>query len=109
MYSDGSRVVQQVGGRTAGGAFAHYRIVDGDKVLVDIPFQHDTIPKVGVVGATNETMLAIVIDRLNSFQQGGYPCQENEIALDACKAALAALEYRTQLRIQRQVEGQHKA
>ncbi|QDU34262.1 hypothetical protein KS4_23280 [Poriferisphaera corsica] len=118
MYSDGSRVVRQVGERTAGGAYAKYQIVnyevpdgatpDDKSVLAFIPFQHDVIPKVGVVGATNECLLAIVIDRLEAFQSNGFGCVENEIALNACKSALKVLEYRTELRKQRNVEGKHE-
>ena len=104
MYSDGSRVVQQIGERTCGGAYANFRIVDGERVLVEIPFQSAPIPDVGVQGATNECLLAIVLDRLNSFQTQ-FPCVENQIAIDACKAALAALEYRTHLGVKRGVEG----
>lgn len=107
MYSDGNRLVDRVGPNTTGGACAHYKIMDNNKVLVDIPFQSAPIPDVGVEGATNECLLAIVIDRLQSFQSGGFSCPENEIALNSCKAALAALEYRTTLRQNRGVEGKN--
>lgn len=106
MYSDGNRVVQQIGDRTVGGAYANYQIVNmgGEDVLETIRFQYDTIPNIGVVGATNECLLAIVLDRLEAFQIQ-FPCVENEIAINGCRAALKALEYRTQLRLQRGVEG----
>lgn len=109
MYSDGNRVVQQVGDRTAGSAYAQYRVVTGSdaKEIGAIAFQHDTIPNVGVVGWTNECLLAVVVDRLTAFQTT-YSCAENDIAIRACEAALRALEYRTELRRARGVEGQHK-
>lgn len=109
IYDDGHRAVVRVGDKTAGGAYAQYAIVHGGKTLVQVPFQHDTIPSVGVVGATNEVLTAMLIDRLECFQAGEFPCDANEIALEHFKAGLAALEARTADRVKREVEGEHKA
>ncbi len=109
IYDDGHRTVVRVGGKTAGGAFAQYAVMDGGKTLVQIPFQHDTIPKVGVVGATNEACAAVLIDRLECFQAGDFPCEANEIALEHFRQGLKALEARTSDRESRGVEGEHKA
>lgn len=107
MYSDGYRTVQQVGERTAGSAYAQFRVIDSAGTEIGkVAFQHDTIPAVGVVGWTNECLLAVIMDRLQSFQTT-FPCAENDIAYKACAAALRALEYRTELRKARGVEGSH--
>lgn len=95
MYSDGVRVCRAVGERTPGGAYAHYEIFDPYMgMLVDIPFQHGLVSDVGVVGATNVCLLAIVRDRLQMFQKGKDPCCENSVALYAIDAALMSLENR---------------
>ena len=61
----------------------------------------------GINGITQEVLLAIVIDRLASFQFGPYACQENHEALCHCYAALFALKARTKKRLARGVEGTH--
>lgn len=59
-------------------------------------------------GLTNEVLLAIVIDRLECFQAGPYPCNENHMALGRAKEALAWLMARTEARIRRGVEGKEE-
>lgn len=56
-------------------------------------------------GVTHEALLAIVIDRLRSFQAGRYSCRENAIALTHIEEALMWLQRRTRERIKRGVEG----
>lgn len=58
-------------------------------------------------GITHEALLAIVIDRLESFQEGPFKCDENAVALDYAQAALDALHRRTAEREARNVEGRH--
>ena len=73
-----------------------------------ISFQNGPIKENGVNGVTQEALLAIVIDRLRSFQNGPYNCADNEEALGACTKALKALhalQRRTLARIARGVEG----
>lgn len=60
-------------------------------------------------GITHEALLAIVADRLASFQSGPLACDENAVALECVKAALGSLHIRTQDRIMRRVEGTHHA
>lgn len=72
---------------------------------LDIHFQEGPIKEFGVNGITQEALLAIVIDRLRSFQSGPYPCRENEIALTKIEEALMWLQRRTVARIKRGVEG----
>lgn len=80
-----------------------------DLIETLISFQKGGIAEAGVNGLTQEALLAIVIDRLRSFQQGPYPCEENQIALDHCERALNTLHKRTWDRIDREVEGTEKA
>ena len=73
--------------------------------LCAVSFQDGPIKEFGVNGITQEALLAIVIDRLRSFQAGHYACEENRVALTYCEAALKALQTRTLARIKRGVEG----
>lgn len=74
---------------------------------ISLNFQNGPIGEVGVNGITNEALLAIVIDRLNYFQEGKYKCRENAIAITKVEEALQWLHSRTLERIQRGVEGTH--
>lgn len=62
-----------------------------------------------VVGLTNEVLLAIVLDRLESYQKGTLACNENIIACNRINQALGALHARTRNRIAQGVEGQFVA
>lgn len=75
----------------------------GDVIL----FQNGPIAEAGVNGVTQEVLLAIVIDRLRSFQAGAYACRENGRALILLEDALRVLHNRTLARMQRGVEGTH--
>lgn len=70
-----------------------------------IDFQNGPIKEFGINGTTQEALLAIVIDRLRSFQAGPFSCRENAIALTHCEEALMWLQRRTVARIKRGVEG----
>lgn len=70
-----------------------------------IVFQNGPIKEAGVNGLTHEVLLAILIDRLASFQAGPFPSEYNLQALNHCKCALDALHSRTRDRIKRGVEG----
>lgn len=71
-------------------------------------FQNGPIKEAGVNGVTQEALLAIVIDRLRSFQAGPFACRENAIALTKTEEALMWLQRRTIARIKRGVEGTHE-
>lgn len=73
-----------------------------------IVFQNGPIGEVGTNGLTQEALLAIVIDRLESFQNGPYACTENADALKSTRDALAFLQERTNNRVERGVEGTHE-
>jgi hypothetical protein len=68
-------------------------------------FQKGGVVEVGHNGIGNEQLLAIVADRLTCFQVGPFACAENQEALTAVSAALAALHRRTRSRADRGVEG----
>ena len=101
----------------AGGACHHYMITgftfsgnDQDIPLgLHIRFQDGPIKEAGVNGITQEALLAIVIDRLRSFQAGPYPSSFNARALYCCEEALGSLKARTQDRLPRDVEGKTQA
>ena len=70
-----------------------------------VEFQKGPIGETGVNGCQNEDLLAIVIDRLEYFQNGLYACRENALALTKLQEALHWLEARTKDREERGVEG----
>lgn len=59
-------------------------------------------------GLTQEVLLAIVADRLRSFQVGQFACRENALALTKIEEAQHWLHSRTLARMQRGVEGTHQ-
>lgn len=101
----------------AGGANHHYMVTlpdwtrapDGSdaKGVWDIQFQNGPIGTAGVNGLTHEALLAIVADRLRSFQAGQYACRENALALTKIEEAQHWLQSRTKGRMARGVEGTH--
>jgi hypothetical protein len=95
----------------AGGAHHYYTVdVDGsDSAGLDIYFQNGPIAEEGVNGVTQEVLLAVVIDRLRSFQSGPFACPENADALTHATEALEALKSRTRERMKRGVEGRSVA
>jgi hypothetical protein len=103
------RVIDQPG---AGGANHEYRIVTIDQMNNrhwHLSFQNGAIAEFGVNGITQEALLAIVADRLESFQNGPFACRENEVALEKVQEAMEALQSRTKARMERGVEGRSVA
>lgn len=74
-----------------------------------ILFQNGPIGEVGVNGLTQEVLLAIVADRLRSFQAGPFASRENALALTKIEEAQHWLQQRTLARMRRGVEGTHAA
>lgn len=72
-----------------------------------ILFQNGAIKEHGVNGITHEALLAILIDRLESFQAGQFACPENAEALRYLGSAQETLLARTRARMARGVEGRH--
>lgn len=73
-----------------------------------ILFQNGPIAEVGVNGITQEVLLAIVADRLRSFQAGPFACKANACALTHIEEAQHWLQQRTLERMRRGVEGTHQ-
>lgn len=84
--------------------------LDGDRAVYhsDILFQNGPIAEAGVNGLTQEVLLAIVADRLQSFQAGQFSCRENAVALTHIETAQLWLHKRTLDRMARGVEGTNK-
>lgn len=68
-------------------------------------FQNGPVPEVGNNGVTEQALLAVVIDRLRSFQSGPYPCRENALALTKLEEAMHWMHARTLERTRRGVQG----
>lgn len=111
------RVMDEPG---SGGAHHRYDITGYDDSLnpstpehddivagVTILFQNGPIAEAGVNGVTHEVLLAIVLDRLRSFQAGPFVCRENALAITKLEEAMHWLHHRTLKRMQRGVEGTH--
>jgi hypothetical protein len=94
----------------AGGAHHNYEIgsKDGPALFCNIYFQNGPITESGVNGITQEALLAVVADRLRSFQAGPYACRENALALTKIEEAMHWLQQRTLARMRRGVEGTNK-
>lgn len=98
----------------SGGASHYYRIAGVQGPLdnhpipaIDIHFQNGPINEAGSNGLSNESLLAVVIDRLQGFQSGKFACRENALALTKLEEAMHWLHYRTAGRVARGVEGTH--
>ena len=113
IHSDDYIEVHVLDEKGAGGAHHQYSVVvknvdpekGGQLELGDIRFQDGGIAENGVNGLTNEALLAIVSHRLECFQSGPFPCDENRQALEDSKSALLWLTKRTDERKARGVEG----
>ena len=100
----------------AGGASHHYRIqapleqtVIPPGIYARINFQHGPRNKEGSIpGVTDASVLAILIHRLNAFQNFIYACPENAEALEHLRAAMTALQSRTRKRHEQGVLGHNK-
>ena len=83
------------------------RPVDGGGLLGTVNFQKGPIKETGVNGCCNEDLIAMVLDRLQSFQSSEYNCRENALAITKLEEALFWLRARTDKREARGVEGTH--
>lgn len=70
-----------------------------------VKFQDGPVKEFGVNGCHQEDLIAIVIDRLQSFQKGEFTCRENAIAITKLEEAMHWLNHRTAGRVARGVEG----
>lgn len=75
-------------------------------VATEINFQNGPIQcSEDFNGLTNESLLAVLIDRMRGFQSGPFASRENAITLTHLEEALMWLQKRTRDRMARGVEG----
>jgi hypothetical protein len=67
-----------------------------------VRFQDGPVLQAGVNGTSLDVVLQVLLDRLDGYQRGPFPCAENQLALLAGKAMLAALDWRT---MNRRIDG----
>ena len=93
----------------AGGACHSYYITPtvGNASGVRIDFQNGPLKETGGIpnGLSQESLLAVVEDRLAGFQSGDYATEDNDEALGHVRAAMECLHRRTKERMDRGVEG----
>lgn len=77
-------------------------------ILAEIEFQEGAIKGNGANGVNNEDLIAMVICRLEHFNQSEFRCRENSMAITKLEEALLWLRKRTMGREQRGVEGAHQ-
>ena len=89
----------------------HFKVfADKSKFLEQVckvDFQKGAIQEHGVNGVMNEDLIAMVICRLEHFNQSKFNCEENLMAIENLSSALSWLRKRTTDREQRGVEGTH--
>lgn len=87
----------------------HFKVkrVSDNEVVAEVNFQEGAIKEHGVNGVNNEDLIAMVICRLEGFQNSEFKCRENEIAITRLEETLMWLRKRTQGRENRNVEGTH--
>lgn len=78
-----------------------------NNLLLNLHFQEGPIKEAGVNGVMNEDLIAMVICRLQYFQQSEFACRENAMAITKLEEALLWLRKRTMGRENRGVEGTH--
>ena len=83
------------------------RDVDNREAYAAVTFQNGPVGENGVNGCHQEDLIAIVIDRLKSFQSGDFKCRENALALTKLEEAMHWLNHRTNERTNRGVEGKN--
>lgn len=80
---------------------------DSLEILTEVDFQKGPIKENGVNGVCNEDLIAMVICRLDHFQDSEFACYENDIAIVKLEEALLWLRKRTMGREKRGIEGTH--
>lgn len=76
-----------------------------EEVWAEIKFQSGPILEHGANGVQIEDIIAVAIERIEKFQEGGFHCEENAAALRGLNAALGYLNERTRRRVDQGVEG----
>jgi hypothetical protein len=88
----------------------HFSVSTSDEpstILAEINFQEGPIKEAGVNGVMDEDLIAMVITRLEHFQNSEFSCRDNAITITHLEDALLRLRKRTMGREKRNVEGTH--
>lgn len=85
----------------------NFEVRSEDGVLASIHFQEGPIKEKGVNGVNNEDLIAMVITRLEHFNNSEFRCRENAVAITKLEESLLLLRKRTMGREKRGVEGTH--
>lgn len=92
----------------------HFRVIKQEEnpefpkaIIAEINMQEGAIKENGVNGCANEDLIAVVLTRLEAFQNSEYRCRENACAITKLEEALMWLRKRTVGRENRNVEGTH--
>jgi hypothetical protein len=91
---------------SAGGASHLYGVQLPDRSVIKIQFQHGPRgEEQSTLGLMEDDLLAILQDRLETFQAGPFACPENDVAVGYIKLARDFLAARVAERMQRGVLG----
>ena len=92
-----------------GGASHYYVVTTAGNTVADIQYQYGPRNVEGsTAGILDSVLLAIVKDRMESFQAGPFACSDNEDVLIAVTQGLAVLKRRADERAARGVLGHNK-
>jgi len=94
--------------KVGGGACHVYEVAAADDPMrrfARIAFQHGPIKEHSLNGCSDESLLSILIDRLEHFQAGPHACDDNAETLVHLENALECMHERTKKRIAANVEG----
>lgn len=110
------RIISDVLDANAGGAAHNYEIfydtpnpMAPPAHVATIQFQHGPRDVEGSIpGALDSCLLAIVLDRLRSFQAGPFPSRENALVITKIEEALHWMRHRADARAKRGVLGRNE-
>lgn len=84
-------------------------VQQGPIATCEVNFQNGGLAEVGPNGITDQALIAIVLDRVRSFNDGPYRCRENSVMITKLEEALMWGRNRADDRSMRGVEGERKA
>lgn len=94
------------------GCHHRYRVYQSNEnpffVVGDINFQNGPVKNGQFNGVTEEVILAVLIHRYESHQDGPFKCSFNHVVLEHLKQAMSVAHKRTKDRLLRAVEGDFK-